>query len=107
MGNRSGISAVMAVGLLLFSAACATNDVERAFGSGTAGKESNAVIIKYCMSCHTHQSFDAAVHIPKAQESYAGSANAHATECRACHTYSVTWMGDEVRGTHWVGVKEP
>ncbi len=107
MGIRFGISAAMALGLLLFSAACASNDVERAFDSRTAANESNKVIIKYCMSCHTHQSFDAAAHVPKAQKSYTGSANALATECRVCHTYSVNWQGDEVRGTHWAGVKGP
>lgn len=106
MGNRFGITAVMAIGLFL-CAACATNDVESAFGSKTTGKESDKIIIKYCMSCHTHQSFDAAAHIPAAQKRYAGSATARAAECRACHTYSVSWLGNEVRGTHWIGVKEP
>lgn len=106
MGNRFGITAVMALGLFLF-ASCASTEVERAFGAKIGEKESNKIIIKYCMSCHTHKSFDAAAHVPAAQERYAGSANARATECRACHTYSVTWMGDEVRGTHWIGGKEP
>lgn len=106
MGNRFGITAVMVFGLFLF-ASCATTDVERAFGSGTGEKESNKIITKYCMSCHTHQSFDAAIHVPAAQERHAGSANARAAECRACHTYSVSWIGDEVRGTHWIAIKEP
>lgn len=106
MGNWFGIMAVTAFGLFLF-ASCATTDVEKAFGSGVGGKESNKVIINYCMSCHTHQSFDAAAHVPAVQGRYAGSANAGATECRACHTYSINWVGDEVRGTHWIAVKEP
>lgn len=106
MGNRFGITAVMAFGLFLLTA-CATNDVERAFGSRTEGKESNKIITKYCMSCHTHQSFDAAAHIPAAQKRDTVPEQARATECRVCHTYSVTWMGDEVRGTHWIAIKEP
>ncbi|MBI5638546.1 MAG: hypothetical protein HZA03_11300 [Nitrospinae bacterium] len=107
MGNRFGITAVTAFALTLFMAACATGDVERAFDPKTAEKDSNKIIISYCMSCHTHRTFDAAAHVPAAQERHAGTARARATECRACHTYSVTWMGDEVRGTHWPAAKEP
>ena len=106
MENRFGITAVISFGLFLF-AACATNDVEHAFGSRVSDKESNKIIIKYCQSCHTHQSFDAAAHVLAVQQRHAGQANAHSSACRACHTYSVTWMGDEVRGTHWIAIKEP
>ena len=107
MGNRFNVTAVMASALILLLAACATSDVERAFDSKTAEKDSNRIIVNYCMSCHTHQAFDAAAHVPAAQNRYAGSTYARAAECRTCHAYSVNWRGDEVRGTHWPAVREP
>lgn len=107
MGNRFGITAVIASALILLAAACATGDVERAFDSKTAEKDSNRIIANYCMSCHTHQAFDAAAHVPASRARYAEPAYARATECRSCHAYAVNWRGDELRGTHWPAVKEP
>ena len=91
-----------AVGMFaLILTACTTPQLEKAFTPDMDSGESTEVISEYCISCHVHKDFEAAPHVKKVQASYAKPEYSATTECRACHTYTKTWLLDVRRSTHW------
>ncbi len=92
---------IAALFFLLFTSACVSEPLEKAFDGKLEPKESNAVISEYCVSCHLHSEFDAEAHVFEVKYKYENKRYAGKTECNICHTYKRTIMFDIRRGTHW------
>jgi hypothetical protein len=80
---------------------CSTPLLEKAFKPDMDSKESIEIIGEYCVSCHVHKDFEPAAHVKKTPALYKESQYSDTEECRACHSYSKTWLLDVRRGTHW------
>lgn len=86
--------------VLVFSA-CTTPRLEKAFTPKMDSSESQQVISEYCITCHVHKDFEPAAHVKIVPTLYKNPKYKNTTECRACHTYTKTWLLDVRRHTHW------
>ncbi len=104
-GDKMKIGFLKAVLILLpiiaFVSSCTTPTIEKAFKTGMDAKDSNKIINEYCEGCHVHKDFERDKHVEKVRTAYTDPAFSSKTECRACHTYTKTWLLDVRRGTHW------
>lgn len=95
-----GVSVVLILCLfgVAFLTSCAGSKLERAFTPKMESRESNKTISEYCITCHTHKNLEPSAHIKQARVRN-NTARAGAAECRACHTYTKTWLLDVRRKT--------
>jgi hypothetical protein len=99
-GTGSGAFFLAALIACLMTA-CASSQVEKAFGGGLLKADTQKAITEYCQSCHIHRNFDGEKHLAAVGSKYNSEPYKTADGCQTCHSYTKDFWGDEFRATYF------
>jgi hypothetical protein len=87
--------------LAAFLAACATSEVDKAFGGKLEPFKETTAIVDYCQGCHVHRKFNPSSHMAEKPFQYKTLPYSAAGDCKTCHEIKRNVWSDVVTVTHF------